>query len=123
MTDDVRRIAEILEAVGPVTLTENLRGARWSKLALNCAVSALGTIAGERLGPLVRVEMRGGVQGRRDEQMRGRIDWPLGQRRDTGHAFEGLRVAVHLFWSPTDTFDNSAARQRIASEWQRVSAR
>jgi 2-dehydropantoate 2-reductase len=32
-----------------------LRGARWSKLALNCAVSALGTIAGERLGPLVRV--------------------------------------------------------------------
>ena len=38
-----------------MTLTQNLRGARWSKLALNCAVSALGTIAGERLGPLVRV--------------------------------------------------------------------
>ena len=52
---DVRRVAELLEAIGPVTLTQNLRGARWSKLALNCAVSALGTIAGERLGPLVRV--------------------------------------------------------------------
>lgn len=52
---DVRRVAELLEAIGPTTLTENLRGARWSKLALNCAVSALGTIAGERLGPLVRV--------------------------------------------------------------------
>jgi 2-dehydropantoate 2-reductase len=52
---DVRRIGELLEAIGPVTLTKNLRGARWSKLALNCAVSALGTIAGERLGPLVRV--------------------------------------------------------------------
>ncbi len=51
---DVRRIGELLEAVGPVTLTKNLKGARWSKLALNCAVSALGTIAGERLGPLVR---------------------------------------------------------------------
>ncbi len=51
---DVRRVAELLEAVGPVTITENLRGARWSKLALNCAVSALGTVAGERLGPLVR---------------------------------------------------------------------
>jgi 2-dehydropantoate 2-reductase len=51
----LRRVAELLEAIGPVTLTENLRGARWSKLALNCAVSALGTIAGERLGPLVRV--------------------------------------------------------------------
>jgi 2-dehydropantoate 2-reductase len=55
LDDDVRRVAELLEAIGPVTLTQNLRGARWSKLALNCAVSALGTIAGERLGPLVRV--------------------------------------------------------------------
>lgn len=51
---DVRRVAELLEAIGPVNLTTNLRGARWSKLALNCAVSALGTIAGERLGSLVR---------------------------------------------------------------------
>lgn len=52
---DLRAVAELLEAIGPVTITTNLRGARWSKLALNCAVSALGTIAGERLGPLVRV--------------------------------------------------------------------
>jgi 2-dehydropantoate 2-reductase len=52
---DLARVAELLEAIGPVTLTENLIGARWSKLALNCAVSSLGTIAGERLGPLVRV--------------------------------------------------------------------
>ncbi len=51
---DLRRVGELLEAIGPVALTKNLRGARWSKLALNCAVSALGTIAGERLGPLVR---------------------------------------------------------------------
>lgn len=51
---DVHRVAELLEAIGPTTQTRNLRGARWSKLALNCAVSALGTIAGERLGPLVR---------------------------------------------------------------------
>lgn len=55
LDDDIRRVAELFEAIGPVTLTQNLRGARWSKLALNCAVSALGTIAGERLGPLVRV--------------------------------------------------------------------
>jgi 2-dehydropantoate 2-reductase len=51
---DLRRIGELLEAVGPVTLTKNLRGARWSKLALNCAVSSMGTISGERLGTLVR---------------------------------------------------------------------
>ncbi|MDB4961604.1 MAG: 2-dehydropantoate 2-reductase [Myxococcales bacterium] len=54
LDDDIRRVGELLEAIGPVVLTTNLRGARWSKLALNCAVSALGTIAGERLGPVVR---------------------------------------------------------------------
>lgn len=51
---DLQRVAELLEAIGPVATTANLRGARWSKLALNCAVSALGTVAGERLGPIVR---------------------------------------------------------------------
>ncbi len=53
--ESVKRVGELLEAIGPVTLTTNLRGARWSKLALNCAVSSLGTIAGERLGAIVRV--------------------------------------------------------------------
>ena len=52
---ELRRVGELLEAIGPVTVTANLRGARWSKLALNCAVSSLGTIGGERLGALVRV--------------------------------------------------------------------
>lgn len=51
---DLERVGELLEAIGPVTATKNLRGARWSKLALNCAVSSMGTIAGEMLGPLVR---------------------------------------------------------------------
>jgi 2-dehydropantoate 2-reductase len=53
--DRVRELAALLEAVGPVELTANLLGARWSKLALNCAVSSLGTIGGDRLGRLVRV--------------------------------------------------------------------
>lgn len=51
---DVHHLASMLEAIGPVTTTRNLIGARWSKLAINCAISSLGTIAGERLGPLVR---------------------------------------------------------------------
>jgi len=56
-TDDarVRGVGTLLEAIGPVTVTDNLRGARWSKLALNCAVSSVGTIGGDRLGPLVAV--------------------------------------------------------------------
>ncbi|MCC6898815.1 MAG: 2-dehydropantoate 2-reductase [Polyangiaceae bacterium] len=55
-TRDARldELARILEAVGPVTLTDNLRGARWSKLAINCAISTLGTIGGDRLGVLMR---------------------------------------------------------------------
>jgi len=51
----LRALAGLLEAVGPVELTSNLLGVRWSKLALNCAVSSLGTIGGDRLGPLVMV--------------------------------------------------------------------
>ncbi len=46
-------LATILEAVGPVQLTDNLRGARWSKLAINCAISSLGTVGGDRLGSLL----------------------------------------------------------------------
>jgi 2-dehydropantoate 2-reductase len=47
-------LKRLLEPIGRVDLTENLRGARWSKLAINCAISSLGTIAGERLGDLIR---------------------------------------------------------------------
>jgi 2-dehydropantoate 2-reductase len=43
------------DAEGPsIVLTPNLRGARWSKLAINCAISSLGTIGGDRLGALMR---------------------------------------------------------------------
>ncbi|MCG8420555.1 MAG: 2-dehydropantoate 2-reductase [Proteobacteria bacterium] len=50
----VRTLAGLFEAIGPVSVTENLIGARWSKLALNCGISSLGTIAGKRLGALIR---------------------------------------------------------------------
>lgn len=51
---EARRIAALLEPIGRVVLTTNLRGARWSKLAINCAISTLGTIGGDRVGPLLR---------------------------------------------------------------------
>lgn len=50
----VDELARVFESIGPVTVTENLRGARWSKLAINCAISTLGTIGGDRLGALMR---------------------------------------------------------------------
>lgn len=52
--DEVDFLSEILEAVGPVEKSENLRGARWSKLAINCVISTLGTVGGDRLGALMR---------------------------------------------------------------------
>jgi 2-dehydropantoate 2-reductase len=47
--------AQLLAAIGPTRMTGNLAGARWSKLALNCAISSIGTIAGQRLGRVVNV--------------------------------------------------------------------
>jgi 2-dehydropantoate 2-reductase len=52
--DHLRTLARALECVGPVAITGNLLGARWSKLAINCAISSLGTVGGEMLGVLMR---------------------------------------------------------------------
>ena len=54
LDEPARRIGSLLEAIAPVAFTENLLGARWSKLALNCAISTLGTIGGDRVGMLMR---------------------------------------------------------------------
>lgn len=50
----LRALDTLLEPIGPVSITANLAGARWSKLAINCGVSTLGTIGGDRLGRLMR---------------------------------------------------------------------
>jgi 2-dehydropantoate 2-reductase len=47
-------IGRALECVGPTEITTNLAGKRWSKLAINCAISSLGTLGGERLGALLQ---------------------------------------------------------------------
>src|SRR5205807_480314 len=43
-----------LEAIGAVEVTRNLAGKRWSKLAINAAISSLGTLGGDRLGALMQ---------------------------------------------------------------------
>jgi 2-dehydropantoate 2-reductase len=65
--EGVRRVAALLLPLEPDAapgaggpghrwgnVTTNLRGARFSKLAINCAISSLGTIGGDRLGALMR---------------------------------------------------------------------
>jgi len=51
---EVDVLVQALEAIGPVETTRNLRGKRFSKLAINCAISSIGTLAGERLGALMQ---------------------------------------------------------------------
>ena len=52
--DRVEAIGRALESVGPTEITHNLAGKRWSKLAINCAISSLGALGGERLGSLLQ---------------------------------------------------------------------
>lgn len=47
-------LVSLLSEVGPVKRTTNLLGARWSKLAINCAISSLGTLGAAPLGQLIR---------------------------------------------------------------------
>jgi 2-dehydropantoate 2-reductase len=50
----IPELARALERIGKTEVTSNLRGKRWSKLAINCAISSLGTLSGVRLGALLR---------------------------------------------------------------------
>ena len=52
--EQLNALRPLLAPIGEVDVTRNLSGARWSKLAINCAISSLGTIGGHRLGELIR---------------------------------------------------------------------
>jgi len=58
-TEDPRlaRLEALLAPVAPVEHATNFPGARWSKLAINCAISTLGTLAGARLGRVLRHQL------------------------------------------------------------------
>jgi 2-dehydropantoate 2-reductase len=47
-------LASALGSIGETSISHNLAGARWSKLAINCAITSLGALGGERLGVLMR---------------------------------------------------------------------
>jgi len=52
--DRLEPLAEALCSIGETIVSNNLAGARWSKLAINCAITSLGALGGERLGVLMR---------------------------------------------------------------------
>jgi 2-dehydropantoate 2-reductase len=54
-TERVEGLARVLEVVTPVRVTENIRGAQWTKLAINCAITTIGALTGETLSGLLKV--------------------------------------------------------------------
>jgi 2-dehydropantoate 2-reductase len=50
----VRGLAALLERVTPVVVSTNIRGALWSKLAINCTITTGGALTGETLGQMLR---------------------------------------------------------------------
>jgi 2-dehydropantoate 2-reductase len=56
LDETLERSTRLFSVLGPTRTTSNLAGIRWSKLAINCAISTLGTIGGERLGVLLRLK-------------------------------------------------------------------
>ncbi len=52
--DRLYPLAKALGSIGETIITENLAGSRWSKLAINCTITSLGALGGDRLGVLLR---------------------------------------------------------------------
>ncbi len=65
-------LARALEPIGPTEITTNLVGKRWSKLAINCAISSLGTLSGDRLRRALATPLRAPARARRDDRVRAR---------------------------------------------------
>jgi 2-dehydropantoate 2-reductase len=54
VTDRVTDLQRILSAAAPTSVSANITGVLWSKLAINCAITTLGAITGQTLGTLLR---------------------------------------------------------------------
>jgi 2-dehydropantoate 2-reductase len=100
-------LGDLLARVGPTSRTNNLRGARWSKLAINCAVSTLGTLGGERLGPLLA---RGFVRNLALEI----LTECVAVARADGIVLEPIATTVDLDWLILPERDGSALSRSAA---------
>jgi 2-dehydropantoate 2-reductase len=54
LSERVRALGGILEAFAPVVVTQNIYGALWSKLAINCVITTLGALTGDTLGVMLQ---------------------------------------------------------------------
>ncbi len=54
LTERVHRLRGLLDTVSPTSISTNIRGVLWSKLAINCATAPLGAIGAQPLGALLQ---------------------------------------------------------------------
>lgn len=53
ITDRIKKVSKVLEHMGPVTIVENLMGARWSKLIYNSCMSGMSAVTGSIFGDVL----------------------------------------------------------------------
>ena len=107
--------AELLRPLGKVRVSKNLLGIRWSKLIVNCAISTLGTIGGDELGPLLNQrfarELAFEIMGEAVQVARA-LDIRL----------ERLPGTVPLPWLTTSNSDDTAGVRAMAKRWAQHTA-
>lgn len=54
LSDRIKKVASVLEYMGPVNVVENLMGARWSKLILNSCMSGMSAVTGSVFGDILK---------------------------------------------------------------------
>ncbi len=54
ITDRLNVLKEILDPVDEVVITDNIRGALWSKLAINATINGMGVLTGQTLGEMLK---------------------------------------------------------------------
>ena len=53
ISERIKELEAALEVVCPVVLTGNIRGALWSKMAINCMITTVGALTGQLLGEML----------------------------------------------------------------------
>lgn len=54
VTPRVQQVKAVLDPAAPTTVSTNIYGVLWSKLAINCVITTLGAVSGQLLGDMLR---------------------------------------------------------------------
>jgi len=54
ISERIKKLEAALEVVCPVVISTNIRGALWSKMAINCMITTVGALTGQLLGEMLK---------------------------------------------------------------------